>query len=57
MTPTHLTCVFCPAQAFPTGGEQWVLITQSVGMTLQRYVCPQKHEFFIELEEENAAVR
>jgi hypothetical protein len=36
--PTHLTCPWCPAQAFPRGLMQNLM---------QAYECPAQHEFYI----------
>jgi len=42
--PTHLTCPFCPAQAFPNDpGGLW--------HGLVRYGCPAKHQFYIIAED------
>jgi hypothetical protein len=40
MNPAHLTCPYCPAQAFPAQGQPILELTL--------YICPAKHKFFIE---------
>jgi len=46
----YLNCPFCPSQAFLVE-DMWVLKTQSTGMTLEKYRCASKHEFYVEKEE------
>ena len=48
----YLNCPWCPAQSFKKN-EQWVLISQSTGMTLAEYKCPANHSFYIEAEDTN----
>jgi hypothetical protein len=42
--PTHLTCCFCPSQAFPRG---------SVVEIMQPYACPSGHVFYIIVDGDN----
>ena len=51
--PTHLTCPYCPAQAF-VKHRQWVPISQLTRILLIKYSCPAKHEFYVEGEKSNA---
>ena len=42
-SPTHLTCPYCPAQAYPSGFPR-----QCTGMgRLLEYKCPANHRFYI----------
>jgi hypothetical protein len=41
--PTHLSCCWCPSQAFPE---------ENLSVALQLYKCPAGHKFYIEPEKE-----
>lgn len=44
--PTHLTCPYCPAQAFPA--KTSILLEQHVDV--MKFQCAVKHSFFVEEE-------
>lgn len=44
-TPSHLTCPYCPSQAYPVKDMSAVLLLELV-----KYECPAHHTFYIEKE-------
>jgi hypothetical protein len=50
--PKHITCPYCPAQAYPA------MLRGTVGeRPVRLYVCPSKHRFYIHPEETDAPIR
>lgn len=47
---THLTCPYCPAQAYPER-HQGVIVEYFVSSEgpVAKYICPAKHEFYVEV--------
>lgn len=41
--PTHLTCPYCPAQAYPKP-KKYMLVRE--GTIICEYACPANHTFF-----------